>query len=210
MEYLKNEQFTNHMSVFSTDIIYKLLLIQKDKEVVSRTVQMLDRLKLANDNNISFQQQENDLLKEGNAKTEPFDAIIYRLSNPFMEMGIDMIPYEKEMTFPINEKMVKILLILKWIGSRNRMATSKGLDTPGITQTDLDSIQTNIKLESLVKVLELLKSNLNYTLDNDTLYVNLYGNLNTPHAISNNGLIKYNMAGYEDLIENIYKNLTSK
>ncbi len=208
MEYLKNEQFTNYMSVFSTDIIYKLLMIKKDKEVTSRTVDFLNRLKTANDTKVSFQQLENDLIKEGKSKIEPFDAIVYRLSNPFMEMGIDVIPYEKEMTWPIDEKMIKVLLILKWISSRNRAARSKGLDTPGITQSDLDSLQINVKLESLVKVLELLKTNLNYNYDKDTLYVNLYGNLNVPYTEANTGLIKYNMTNCENLIENIYKNLT--
>ena len=199
---MRETQFNEYMSIYSIQQIRKVLMLQQDRDMLELDKSKKDIIQ-ANKDNIEL---ISEALK-GITKTED---LIYKLSNPYMKMD-----ETSDMVLPVNEKWVKVLILVKTITTLNRLYKHNNQDLPVITEMTLDALGYGMDIDSLEKVLNLLED-ARITRTNEGLQVD-FNSIWSSLPGRGAGYIKYDMSNYQKQIdiaysymEDVYSELNKK
>jgi len=189
---MREQQFNEYMSIYSIQQIRKVLMLQQDRDMLQLEAQRNEIIRSHNPKESTLR----DLSERLFAITKTED-LIFKLSNPYMTMDDTA-----EMVLPVNEKWVKILILVKTLTALNRFYKYNNQDVPVITQDTLDALGYSMDIDSLEKVLNALEDvrinrvDAGLELDFNSIWSSL------PNRGA--GYIQYDMSTYQKQIDKAY------
>lgn len=184
-----NKQFRNYISLFDIRIVYKMLFMQKDPDVVAHYNRMLNLKQRLAAKELDISNADNPMLCFSTQvkEMESTEDLIYRLSNTYMTMSTQDNPYSETMTLPLNDKFAHISILMKYISTLNRLSNHYDNKSYEATEVALEGLSTKINIDTLKQF-------------NDASWRSI--------PIEGPGVIKYDMSTYNELIEQVEAKLT--
>ena len=184
-----NKQFRQYINIFDVRMVYKMLYIQKDPDVVAHYNQMSNLKQRLAAGELDISNEDNPMLCFSTQvkEIESVEDLIYRLSNTYMTMSVQDNPYSETMALPLNDKFAHISILMKYIATLNRLSNHYDNKSYEATETALQGLSTKINIDTLKQF-------------NDVAWTKI--------PIEGPGVIKYDMSIYNELIEQVEANLT--